>query len=39
LNEREVKEIRAEIEKVEVTGERYPPFFAAYSYADTPEEE
>jgi len=33
----EVKEIRTEISKVEVTGNRYPAFFQQYSFADTPE--
>lgn len=37
LSKEEVKQIRDEIEAVEVKGERYPPFFAAYSFADTPE--
>ena len=36
LSAGEVMAIRTEIEKVEVAGERYPPFFAAYSFADTP---
>jgi len=33
----EVKEIRVEVSKVEVTGDRYPAFFQQYSFADTPE--
>ncbi|KAK7178818.1 hypothetical protein DPSP01_014346 [Paraphaeosphaeria sporulosa] len=37
LTAEEVKEIRAEIEKVEVTGDRYPPAFQSYSFGDTPE--
>jgi hypothetical protein len=37
LSTEEVTTIRNEIEKVEVTGERYAPFLAAYSFADTPE--
>jgi hypothetical protein len=37
LSKEEAKQIREEIEKVEVTGERYPPAFQAYSFADTPE--
>jgi aryl-alcohol dehydrogenase-like predicted oxidoreductase len=32
----ENKRLREEIEAVEVTGDRYPPFFAAYCFADTP---
>ncbi|ORY15283.1 NADP-dependent oxidoreductase domain-containing protein [Clohesyomyces aquaticus] len=36
LTAEEVQQIRAEIEKVEVTGDRYPPFFAPYSFGDTP---
>jgi hypothetical protein len=37
LSAEEAQIIRAEIEMVEVTGDRYPPFFAKYSFADTPE--
>lgn len=37
LTEEEVKHIRTEIEKVEITGERYGAAFASYSFADTPE--
>jgi hypothetical protein len=38
LSAAEAQEIRDEIEKVEVIGERYPPFLAQYSFADTPEQ-
>jgi aryl-alcohol dehydrogenase-like predicted oxidoreductase len=37
LSPADVQAIRDEIEKVEVVGERYPGFFAKYSFADTPE--
>jgi hypothetical protein len=37
LSEAEVKNIREEIEKVEITGERYGAMFNKYSFADTPE--
>ncbi|KAJ4357494.1 uncharacterized protein N0V89_002070 [Didymosphaeria variabile] len=37
LTDNEVKHIRAEIERVEVTGDRYPPAFQSYSFGDTPE--
>jgi hypothetical protein len=37
LSDEEVKQIRDEIEKLEVIGERYPAAFQAYSFADTPE--
>jgi hypothetical protein len=37
LSPAEVQAIRNEIEKVEVVGERYPPFLAKYSFANTPE--
>ena len=37
LSSEEVKQIRDEIEKVEVAGDRYPPAFQAFSFADTPE--
>jgi hypothetical protein len=37
LSPADVKAIRDEIEKVEVVGDRYPGFFAKYSFADTPE--
>jgi hypothetical protein len=37
LTPEEVQQIRKEIEKVEVSGDRYPPAFQAYSFADTPE--
>jgi hypothetical protein len=36
LSDSETRKIREEIEVVEVTGDRYPPFLAAYSFADTP---
>ncbi|KAF2650885.1 Aldo/keto reductase [Lophiostoma macrostomum CBS 122681] len=36
LSSEEVKQIRAEIEKVEVSGDRYPPSFQEYSFGDTP---
>ncbi|KAF2468935.1 Aldo/keto reductase [Lindgomyces ingoldianus] len=32
----EIQQIRTEIEKVKVVGDRYPPFFAPYSFGDTP---
>jgi diketogulonate reductase-like aldo/keto reductase len=38
LSDAEVKAIREEVEKVEVVGERYPPFLAQYSFANTPEQ-
>jgi hypothetical protein len=37
LNEKEVQEIRNEINKTEIIGERYPPWFESYNFADTPE--
>ena len=37
LSPAEVEVIRKEIEKVEIVGDRYPPFLAQYSFADTPE--
>lgn len=37
LSGSDVQAIRDEIEKVKVAGERYPEFFAKYSFADTPE--
>ena len=37
LTEEEIKQIRDEIEKVEVAGDRYPPAFQGFSFADTPE--
>jgi hypothetical protein len=37
LSAAEAQEIRTEIEQVEVVGERYPPFLAQYSFANTPE--
>ncbi|KAF2735796.1 Aldo/keto reductase [Polyplosphaeria fusca] len=37
LTDDEVRTIRSEIEKVEVSGDRYPPWFAPYSFGDTPE--
>jgi len=36
LTSEEVQDIRAEISKVEVAGDRYPAFFQQYSFADTP---
>ncbi|KAF2008022.1 Aldo/keto reductase [Amniculicola lignicola CBS 123094] len=36
LSQDELQEIRREIEKVEVVGDRYPPSFEAASFADTP---
>jgi hypothetical protein len=33
----EVQQIRAEIEKVEVVGDRYPASFQSFSFGDTPE--
>jgi hypothetical protein len=36
LSEQDVKGIRDAIESVVITGDRYPPFFAPYSFADTP---
>ncbi|KAH7139333.1 NADP-dependent oxidoreductase domain-containing protein [Dendryphion nanum] len=37
LTDEEVQQIRAEIEKVEVAGERYPAGFNSFCFADTPE--
>ncbi|KIW07449.1 uncharacterized protein PV09_02288 [Verruconis gallopava] len=37
LSAQEVEAIRKEIEKTEIVGERYPPWFENYSFADTPE--
>lgn len=37
LTAEEVEQIRTEIEKVEVAGDRYPPSFQSYSFGDTPE--
>jgi hypothetical protein len=37
LSEQEVREIRDEINKTEILGERYPPWFESYNFADTPE--
>ncbi|KAL1611846.1 hypothetical protein SLS60_000067 [Paraconiothyrium brasiliense] len=37
LTDEEVKHIRTEIERIEVTGNRYPPAFQSYSFGDTPE--
>ena len=36
LTEAEASEIREDIAGVIIEGDRYPPFFAAYSFADTP---
>ncbi|KAF2800221.1 Aldo/keto reductase [Melanomma pulvis-pyrius CBS 109.77] len=36
LTDEELQQIRAEIEKVEVTGDRYPPSFQSFSFGDTP---
>ncbi|KAF2489787.1 Aldo/keto reductase [Lophium mytilinum] len=36
LSPTEVQNIRDEIEKVEVVGDRYPAFFQQYSFGDTP---
>ena len=36
LTEADLNKIRDDISKVEIQGDRYPPFFAAYSFADTP---
>ena len=36
LTDIEVNKIRDDISRVEIQGDRYPPFFAAYSFADTP---
>jgi transcription initiation factor IIF auxiliary subunit len=36
LTDEEARQIRTEIEKVEVTGDRYPPAFQSYSFGDTP---
>lgn len=38
LSEKEVKQIREEVEKAEVHGSRYPEGFMVYCFADTPEE-
>jgi len=37
LTGKEVQEIRDEINKTEIVGERYPPWFESYNFADTPE--
>lgn len=37
LSDAEVQDIRKEIEKTEIIGERYPPWFESYNFADTPE--
>ncbi|KAF2827929.1 Aldo/keto reductase [Ophiobolus disseminans] len=37
LTDEESAHIRAEIEKVEVRGDRYPPAFQEFSFGDTPE--
>jgi hypothetical protein len=37
LSTEEVYSIREEIEKTEIVGERYPPWFENFSFADTPE--
>ncbi|KAF2111439.1 NADP-dependent oxidoreductase domain-containing protein [Lophiotrema nucula] len=36
LSTDEIQQIRSEIERVEVVGDRYPPAFAQYSFCDTP---
>jgi len=38
LSPEEVQEIRHEIEKVEIIGDRYPAFLQQFSLADTPEQ-
>jgi hypothetical protein len=37
LTKKEAQEIRDEINKTEIIGERYPPWFESYNFADTPE--
>ena len=37
LSAKDIKEIRQDIEKVEIVGERYPNAFLDFCYADTPE--
>ncbi len=37
LTEKEEKEIRNEVEKIEVKGERYPEAMVGFLFADTPE--
>ena len=35
LTPEEVQQVRAEIEQVEIVGDRYPPVFQQVSFADT----
>jgi len=37
LSTSEVHEMRKDIEKVEIFGDRYAPLFQKYSFGDTPE--